>query len=917
MAQLSPVIDMLLLALLACSEPEDTVVGPPTEVYTWKGKASGEFPGGLTVHHYELGNGLELLVLPDDSAPVVAWQTWYGVGSSDEVAGKTGLAHLFEHLMFKATEDYGPTDFDSRLSALGARGINAWTWLDETVYTQQVPAGALRELAELERSRMTRLKVNAEQLDAEREVVINERRLRVDNDPEGKLNELLYQAAFDSSPYGWPTIGWQVDLDALTVEDAQAFYERWYAPDNATVILAGDVDPGEAVKLMGEVFGALPASGVSGAALPEEPPQAAPRRVEATLEVSNDRLQVGFKIPRGDHPDAAALKVLQVALTEGRSAPVVRALEDTGLAASVGSFLEGMQEPGLLEITVTAGEGVSAEQLEAALFSELRRLKDEGLIAADLERGRSQLKANMLRELEGNAGKASFLGWYAVTHGDWRGGPAMLAAVDAVSLADLERVLATYLTSERSTVAVGRASGASGGTVSARARTPLSSGPALEARPPAGAPSLERGAVTEAEVAGARLVTVYDPAAQVLTLRMGWPAGAAAAPSGVATLTAKMLLRGTERRSRAAFEASVEQLGATLDINADVDHAILTATVPADNWPRFYALLSEALSAPSFAPAELKKLSLEVANRALLQRDNDSALVERAFAQARYGADHPYGRDPLGTPAALAAITPAQLRAFHGAFYVSEGAVVGLSGAFDAGARADLEALIRALGGPAPARAAVPPAPAIARRVVVVDKPERSQVQLRIAVPGVEPGGQHWPAFYLGTQVVGGFQDTAWLYDRVRIQRGWSYFAYGQNRHKEADDTWVAWLAPGTEQAAGAAALVRESMIEAAAEGISAEALEQVRDTAVNGAPFLYDTASRRMGLRFSFHLTGVDDLALIEALPDVALAQVNEALGEVLAPEAGALIVAVATAAEVDLSALGPVEVVSYEAVE
>jgi len=917
MAQLFTVIDMLLLALLACSDPEPAIDAPPPEIYTWKKLGEGAFPGGLTVHHYELGNGLDVLVLPDDAAPVVAWQTWYGVGSSDEVAGKTGLAHLFEHLMFKATEDYGPSDFDSRLSALGARGINAWTWLDETVYTQQVPSSALAELAELERSRMTRLKVNAEQFDAEREVVINERRLRVDNDPDGKLNELLYEAAFDASPYGWPTIGWQADLDALTVEDAQAFYERWYAPDNATVVLAGDVDPKDALRLIAEVFGTLEASGAAGAALPEEPEQTAPRRVEVDLEVSGDRLQVGFKIPGGGHADAAALKVLQVALTEGRSSPVVRALEDTGLAASVGSFLEGMQEPGLMEITATAREGVGAEQLEAALFSELRRLKDEGLIAADLERGRSQLKASMLRELENGAGKASFLGWYAITHGDWRGGPELLAAVDAVTLADLERALKTYLTSERSTVAVGHAAGETSGRVSPRPRPPLSDGPALAARPAADPPSLERGAVSEVSVEGAQIVTVYDPAAPVLTLRIGWPAGAAAAPSGVATLTAKMLLRGTESRARVAFESAVERLGASLDINADVDHAILTARVPAENWPRFQALLSEALVTPAFSDTELRKLALEISNRALLQRDSDGALVERALARARYGAEHPYGRDPLGTPAALAAITPAQLRDFYDAFYVSDGAVIGLSGAFDAAAPADLEALATALAGPAPERPVIPPAPPISARVVVVDKPDRSQVQLRVAVPGPDPLSQRWPAFYLGTQVVGGFQDTAWLYDRVRVQKGWSYFAYGQNRHKTADDTWVAWLAPGTEQVQEAALTVWGTMSEAATKGVSAKEVEQARATAVNGAPFLYDTASKRMGLVFSRHLTGIDELALIEALADVGHVQVNRALSEILHPEAGALVVAVATAAEVDLSELGEVEVVPYQTVE
>jgi zinc protease len=916
-----------LLGLLAgCGEPAPSTepvtapAVPPGEALEGITEAGrGGLPGGLEVFEYRLDNGLQLIVLPDDSAPVVAWQTWYRVGSSDEEEGHTGLAHLFEHLMFKATEDYEAGAFDARLAAMGGRGVNAWTWLDETVYVQQIPSAALAELASLERSRMTGLVLTREVFESEREVVINERRLRVDNDPDGRMNERLYAAAFEQHPYGWPTIGWLADLEGLELADVQAFYRRWYAPDNATIVLVGDVAPREAAALVRDVFGGLEPSGVQARPLPEEPPQRAQAREELSLEVSSDRVQVGFKIPGAGHPDLAALRVLRVALTGGRSSPLVRALEDTGLLAEVGSFIEGMQEPGLLELTAVARQGVGAPQLEAAMFAELERLKAEGFTAQDLERAVSQVKAGMLAELEGAAGKAHLLGWYGAAEGDWRRAEAALAAFDAVTLEDLQRVLRTYLVPERSTVITGLAQGERPGPFSQLPRPEVAAGPQTDVRPAAGPPPLARGETLEAQIHGASLVMAYDPAAPVLQLRAAWPAGAVAEPApGVANLTAKMLLRGTLRRSRAAFEADVERLGATLNLEVDADYAWLNASVPADNWPAFVALLSEALASPAFDEGELKKLKAEIRNRLALIPDQDSALADRAFSRARYGADHPYGRNPLGSSAALGGISPAELEAFYRTHYVSGGAVVGLSGAFDAGARGDLEGLLAALEGPAPAIAPPPvPAPLDGRLVVLVDKPERTQAQVRLGFTGASRTDPSWPAFFLGEEALGGGRETAVLYDEVRVQRGWSYFAYGRTLHPAYDDVWQATLAPGIDYTEQAVGLTLDLVTRARAEGITAEQLETVRTANLKSAPFLSDTASKRMGLAFGRALTGYDQLATLAALPGVTLAQTNAALAGTLRPEQ-ALVVIVGTASELEgLDALGTVEVVPASLIE
>ena len=325
------------------------------------------FLGDLRAHPFRLDNGLRLVVVPDPSAPVVAYHTWFGVGSADEEPGKGGLAHLFEHMMFKRTTGYGDGEYMERLDALGAEGLNAWTWLDQTVFVQAVPKGALPELARLEALRMGDLVVDDPAFASELEVVTNERRLTVDDDPDGRLSEALFHAAFAEHPYGLPTIGFMKDLENLGPEDARGFYARWYAPDNATIILVGDVEPAAAAAVVEKAYGHLPRSRPKRPARTPEPPQQGERRVELTLPVAADRVLLGVKVPPYTHPDTPALLVLDAALTAGHSGRLSRRLRDRGLVASVGSFVMPLRDPSLWLFTLAGRPGVPASVAEQAL----------------------------------------------------------------------------------------------------------------------------------------------------------------------------------------------------------------------------------------------------------------------------------------------------------------------------------------------------------------------------------------------------------------------------------------------------------------------------------------------------------------------------------------------------------------------
>src|SRR4051812_37121631 len=237
------------------------------------------FGPAMRVERFVLGNGLKLLILEDHTAPVICLQTWFGVGSRHERAGKTGIAHLFEHLMFGETEDNAHGAFDRLLEEAGAE-TNAATFLDWTYYHTNLPKDALPLAMKLEANRIARLVLRDPQVSSEKEVVANERRQRVDDDVDGAVSELLYQAAFLKHGYGWPTIGWMADIQGFTTEDCLAFYKTYYAPNNAILVVVGDASVAEVIRLTQEHYGQLVAAEIPVENVLPEPPQTAERLVE-------------------------------------------------------------------------------------------------------------------------------------------------------------------------------------------------------------------------------------------------------------------------------------------------------------------------------------------------------------------------------------------------------------------------------------------------------------------------------------------------------------------------------------------------------------------------------------------------------------------------------------------------------------
>lgn len=440
---------------------------PPYGVVEYR--ATHGFGSHLSIDQYELGNGLRVLLVADKSAPVVAYHTWFRVGSRDERAGKTGMAHLFEHLMFNETENLPKGEFDRRLEAVGAES-NASTWVDYTQYNIAAPASELPLLVQIEADRMQNLVVRSPQVESEKEVVANERRYRVDDDVEGAMSETLWANAFQTHPYHWPTIGWMPDILAFTTEDCQAFYRKYYAPNNATLVIVGDFPADTALALVSQAYGKIPPSQLAAASYPQEPPQTEARKVELTKPTATEKVSIGFRAPKLDQAEHIVAQVLAEVLSGGRASRLyLKLVRELELASEVRVFVTPFADPGLVELYASGREGVTAEQLLEVLALELKNLREQGVSQSELNRAQARFELGMLHGLETADGKANTIGFYDCLL------QAPAAAFDrliACSQVTPEQVLAfarRYLEPEKATTVIVRPNGETDETADAEA----------------------------------------------------------------------------------------------------------------------------------------------------------------------------------------------------------------------------------------------------------------------------------------------------------------------------------------------------------------------------------------------------------------------------------------------------------------
>ncbi|MDR2624851.1 MAG: insulinase family protein [Zoogloeaceae bacterium] len=417
------------------------------------------FAAGETTFTTTLSNGLKVVVREDARAPVAAQMVWYRVGSVDEVDGASGVAHLLEHMMFKGTPNVGAGEFSRRVAAVGGRD-NAFTSSDYTAYFQQVPKEKLGEVMALEADRMRHLTVAPEEFAQEIKVVMEERRLRTEDNPQALLFEQTHAVVFQAHPYRRPVIGWMNDLENMTAADAKAWYQTWYAPNNATLVISGDVEHEAVFRLARQHYGKLKAQKLPVTKPQREPAQKGMRRLIVKGAAELPFLLMAWKVPgveRMDGPVAPFALDMLVALLDGHEGARLpqRLVRDRQLANSVGAAYDGLNRgPALFYLYGNPVPGQTPEALEAALWAEIEDIAQNGVSAGELARGKAQLLAGEIYKLDSVFGQAMEIGRMAVLGFDHRDIDAYAARLETVTAEDIQSAARTFFDADTLTVGV-------------------------------------------------------------------------------------------------------------------------------------------------------------------------------------------------------------------------------------------------------------------------------------------------------------------------------------------------------------------------------------------------------------------------------------------------------------------------------
>lgn len=430
----------------------------------WAGNAA--LADELRAQRFSLANGMTLIVKPDRRAPTVAHMLWVRVGAMDEVDGTSGVAHALEHMLFKGTPDMKPGEFSRRVAALGGRE-NAFTSRDATAYHQQVPAERLEAMMKLEADRFARNQWADDEFLREIEVIKEERRQRTEESPRARLFEALNAMVFQASPYRRPVVGWMSDLEAMTPQDARDFYQRWYTPANAAVVIAGDVEVAKVRAMAERIYGRIPARAVPPRKPREEPAQTGPRRLDYRAAADQAMVALAFKVPRwsggedAESQDALALTVLSAVLDGYSGARLERSLvqgsgsDGQRIADSAGASYGLMgRGPQLFMLIAVPAQGVSADAAAAALRAEVARVASEGISEAELQRVKTQWMAGEIYKLDSVFNQAQELGSYWVQGMDVDAGDRLMSRLRQVTAEQVRSVARRYFEDEQLTTAV-------------------------------------------------------------------------------------------------------------------------------------------------------------------------------------------------------------------------------------------------------------------------------------------------------------------------------------------------------------------------------------------------------------------------------------------------------------------------------
>lgn len=769
----------------------------------------------LTYERFRLDNGLTVVVHEDRKAPVVSVNVWYRVGSKNEPSGKTGFAHLFEHLMFNGSEHFD-NEWFGPLQEVGATGVNGSTFLDRTNYYQTVPTPALDRVLWMESDRMGHLlgAITQAKLDNQRGVVQNEKRQR-DGQPYGRVNYNLYEGVFPPGhPYRALTIGSMEDLDAASLDDVQTWFRNFYGPNNVVLVLAGDIDAATAREKVERYFGHIPAG-------PDIDAVKAwvPVKETNSHEVMSDNVPAvlanrAWPVPGRTTRDHALLTLAASVLGDGRNSRLYRDLVyEKQLASSVNIGVSPYEVAGLFDLSVTLLPGQEPDVASEAIDRIIAGLIDEGPTAAELERAVTTTNASTIRGLEEVSGKASVLAEGELYAGDPVFIETYLGWINAATPSDVQDAARRWLTRGWHQVDVvpnGRYS-ASAQDVDRTAGLP----PVPADMPTLTFPPIHTGTLSN----GIRVVLAERNALPLVELSLQFDAGYAADAGGtlgVASFAMSMLDTGTATRSALEVAAEAERLGASLSAGSNLDASVVSLSALTNHLEASVALWADVARNAVFADAELTRLRGQWIARIAQEKAQPTSLALRLLPPVLYGDGHAYAV-PLtgsGTVDSINSITRADLVAFKDAWLRPDNASIFIVGNTTL---ADVTPILeRAFGEwaapstPRPTKNLTTVAPRTSPRVILVDRPGAPQSFIvgGQLVPGL--GTDRDLAIEAMNNVIGG-TFLARLNMNLREDKGWSYGANSSIQNARGTRPLLAYAQVQTDRTADSLAeLVRE-----------------------------------------------------------------------------------------------------------
>ncbi len=804
----------------------------------------------ISYEKFTLSNGLDVILHEDHTLPMVAVNVWYHVGSKDEQVGKTGFAHLFEHVMFEGSKHHDKSFFEP-LQKVGA-SLNGSTTTDRTNYWETIPSNYLALALWLEADRMGYLldALDQKRFDVQRDVVKNERRQSYENRPYGMAHLLLQSAVFPTPhPYSWPVIGSMEDLNAATLDDVRSFFSHYYAPSNASLAIAGDFAPDEARRLVESYFGDIP----PGAAISRvgRMESELSGRVSLTMrdKVQLPRLYLVWPTGPIFDSDEASLSMLSSVLGDGKSSRLYRSLVyEKQIARDVGVFHHAQEIAGEFHLQVTLNEGHSLDEAESVARDEIERILREPLNDEELARAKNRIQSAHVRQLErigGFGGRADQLNYYNTLAGDPGAINTDLDRYNAVTIEDVRRVADSAISKDHVRLAVlpERPLKASAASID---RSVM---PAAAASPHFTPPMPRRLRLS----GGLDVVLVEKPGIPLVALGVLIRAGAVTDPTGrpgLAHVTAAMLPEGTSNRSSQRIAEEMEFLGSHLSVHPAREYLLVSSETLASHWEEALDIVADVVRNATFPDDELDRVRKRQLTDLRRVADSPVSIAARTSRALLYGPESQYGHPVTGLERVVEDISREELLAHYAAHYrPGNTTLIVVGDVKEADVVAKLEAAFGdwAVGGASPSTEHAPddtPQPAGAT-IFIADKPGAAQSVIRaghLVIP------RHHPDYYslnLLNYVLGG-QFSARLNINLRQDKGYSY-GYTSS---------IDWFAGPSSLLAGGGvqtAVTRESVIETIKEfteirgprPVTREEFEDARDGIRRGLPGQFGTLAQ------------------------------------------------------------------------